>query len=106
MIIITKFMDKTATLPARVQATVLGRHARKMHAVVPWRSSLSSRDNHRKALGKLLMRLNNNGDVQCRHNCAQAYTVDSTRYWVVATMPSIVRPVEDLIKYYEETTPC
>lgn len=104
MIVITKFMPATDTLGERVQATVLGRHARKMHAVVAWNGHLHSAQNHRRALGKMLQRLRANSDVKGVHICAQAYTDGSTRYWVVATMPSTHRSVEELIKYFEETT--
>lgn len=104
MIIITKYMAAAGTLPARVQATVLGRHARKMHATVPWRSTLHSAQNHRRALGKLLKRLMANGDVKGLHDCVQVELRGTERYWVVQTLPSTHRTVEETIQYFEETT--
>lgn len=104
MIVITKFMPATDTLGERVQATVLGRHARKMHATVPWRSTLHSAQNHRRALGKLLQRLRNNGDVKGEHLCTQIELIGTERYWAVQVIPSISRQVDGLIQYFEETT--
>ena len=104
MIIVTKFMDKTATLPARVQATVLGRHGRKMHATVPWRSTLHSAQNHRRALSKLLKRLRGSGDVKGLHDCVQVEVIGIERYWAVLRGTLSYHSVDETIRSFEETT--
>jgi hypothetical protein len=102
MIIVTRFMPATDTLGERVTAHVLGRHAKKMSATVAWKSTLHSGQNHRRALGKLLQRLQNNGDVKGQHDCVQAEVLDGTRYWAVQVLPSTHRTVEDLVNYFKE----